>query len=145
MTTKHVLLPVITGLLILAIAPVGLAVDGQALLKVEHGARWAGMGATGASLTFGPDGSAYNPASAAGATSFALSLGHTEYWESIQMESGYFSSNFWGKTSILGGIRYAAIENIEGRGEFPTWGLCWQQLRRCIARRRHSRCRWRSC
>jgi len=97
-----------------------LSADGQALLKSEHGARPAGMATAVTSLRIGPDGAAYNPASIAGTDNFSVSFGHVAYWENVRLESGYFSSNLSGRTSFYGGIRFAAVDEIEGRPNMPT-------------------------
>lgn len=97
-----------------------LSADGQALLKTEHGARPAGMATAVTSLRTGPDGAAYNPASIAGTDHFSVSFGHVKYWENVRLESGYFSSNLSGRTSFYGGIRFAAVDDIEGRPNMPT-------------------------
>ena len=93
--------------------------DGVALLKNEHGARSAGMGGTMFSLGKDPNVVVHNPALAAGFEKFAASFGHTEFWENIRLESGYFAADLTQKLSAHGGIRYATVGELEGR-TFPT-------------------------
>ena len=112
--------------ILIATTLAGLAVSsvfsagGQALLKSEHGARPAGMATAVTSLRTGPDGAAYNPASIAGTDRFTISFGHVAYWENVRLESGYFASNLSDRTSFYGGIRFAAVDEIEGRPNMPT-------------------------
>jgi long-subunit fatty acid transport protein len=91
------------------------AQDGLALMKVEAGARQAGMGGAGVSITGDPNAVFYNPAAAAGAERFALSFGHNAYWENIRIETGYFVGNLGERTAIHGDIRYGAVDNLESR------------------------------
>jgi len=91
------------------------AQDGLALMKVEAGARQAGMGGASVSLTTEPNAAFYNPAAAAGTGKFTVSFGHNEYWENIRLETGYFMGNLSDRTSLHGGIRYAAVDNMESR------------------------------
>ena len=91
------------------------AQDGLALMKVEAGARQVGMGGAYVSLTDDPNATYYNPAGAAGTRKFIVSFGHNEYWENIRLETGYFTSNLNDRTFLHGGIRYAAVDNLESR------------------------------
>jgi hypothetical protein len=93
--------------------------DGVALLKIDHGARLAGMGATSFSINDDPNAAVYNPALVAGFKKFAVSFGHTEYWENVRLESGYFATGLTPKIAIYGGIRYATVDDLEGR-TIPT-------------------------
>lgn len=96
-----------------------IADDGLALMKVEHGARPAGMGGAFVAVVDDPNGAAYNPASITGMTGFAASFGHTAYWENVRLESGFFAKSLSGRTFMHGGIRFAAVDEIEQR-IFPT-------------------------
>ncbi|MGH8014930.1 MAG: PorV/PorQ family protein [Candidatus Zixiibacteriota bacterium] len=96
-----------------------LAQDGVALLKNEHGARSAGMGETVFSIDPDPNATSHNPAMAAGFEKFMVSFGHTEFWENVSLESGYFAANLNPHWAVHGGIRYASVGNLQGR-EFPT-------------------------
>ena len=91
------------------------AVDGLALMKIEHGARAAGMGGAFGSMSLDPNVSAYNPAGVAGVKKFTASFGHTVYWENIRLESGYFAMSLSPRWSLLGGIRYGAVDDLEYR------------------------------
>jgi len=64
-----------------------------ALMKVEAGAREAGMAGAAVSLSGEPNAVFYNPAAAAGAKRFGLSFGHNSYWENVRIETGYFVGN----------------------------------------------------
>ena len=104
---------------LLSLAVSALAQDGVALLKNEHGARSAGMGGTMFSLTQDPNAVVHNPALASGFKKFSASFGHTEFWENIRLESGFFAADLSSKLSAHGGIRYATVGELEGR-TFPT-------------------------
>jgi len=105
------------GILLAAtIACSSLAQSGLALMKVEIGARPAGMGGAFVAVTDGPNSSAYNPAATAHTTKFTASFGHIAYWNNIRLETAYFASNFTKKSWIHGGIRYAADNDLEHRG-----------------------------
>ncbi len=89
--------------------------DGLALMKVEAGARPAGMGGAFVSIAADPNAGFYNPTGAAGADRFTASLGHNTYWENVRLETGYFACNLSDRSWLLGGIRYASVDNIESR------------------------------
>ncbi len=89
--------------------------DGVALLKNEHGARSAGMGATMFSQGKDPNTASLNPALAAGFSKFTASFEHTEFWKDIRLESGFFAADMTPKLSLHGGIRYATVNNLEWR------------------------------
>lgn len=91
------------------------AQDGLALMKVEAGARQAGMGGAYVSLTDDPNATYYNPAAAVGTRKFTASFGHNDYWENIRLETGYFTSGLNESTFLHGGIRYATVDNLESR------------------------------
>ncbi len=103
----------IFAVLLLA-ATVG-AQDGLALMKIEHGARSAGMAAAVVSLTDDPNGVVYNPATIVSLDGFTASFGHTVYWENVRLESGFFATNLSKRMFLHGGIRYAVIDEIEQR------------------------------
>ncbi|MCK4572725.1 MAG: PorV/PorQ family protein [candidate division Zixibacteria bacterium] len=102
-------------LLTLAVSGTGSAADGLAMMSVEHGARPSGMGAAFVSVTGDPNATQYNPANAAGITKFTASFGHISYWENIRLESGYFAAPLSGRTFLHGGIRFAAVDELEQR------------------------------
>jgi len=89
--------------------------DGVALLKIDQSARSAGMGSTQFSQSPDPNAVIHNPARGVGFEKFTASFGHTEYWENIRLESGYFSSDLNPRWSIHGGIRYATVNDLEAR------------------------------
>ena len=92
---------------------------GLAMMKVETGARASGMGGAYVSISGEPFSSAYNPAGIRGISRFTVALGHNEYWSNIRIESGYFAVPLKGRFSLHGGIRYAALGNLEIR-QTPT-------------------------
>jgi long-subunit fatty acid transport protein len=89
--------------------------DGLALMKVEAGARQAGMAGAGVSIADEPNAGYYNPAAAADADKVSLSFGHNSYWENIRIETGYFVGRLNDRMGIQGGIRYGAVDDIETR------------------------------
>jgi hypothetical protein len=91
------------------------ATDGLALLKNDHSARAAGMGAAFVSIGGDPNAVYYNPAIAATFDHFTASFGHTFFWENIRLESGYIASDLASRFHVHGGIRYAAVSDIEAR------------------------------
>lgn len=95
--------------------PLVFAGDGLALMKVEHGARSAGMGATMVVSTFDPNQTLFNPAAAVGADEFTASFGHTAYWENVRLESGFVTIDLAANLVLHSGIRFAAIDEIELR------------------------------
>lgn len=110
---------VVSALVMLGGAGSVLGGDGLALMKVEHGARPAGMGGAFVAVVDDPNGVAYNPASITGLTGFATSFGHTAYWENVRLESGFFAKSIGRRMFLHGGIRFAAVDEIEQR-LFPT-------------------------
>jgi hypothetical protein len=84
-------------------------------MKVEPGARPAGMAGAFVSVAGGPNSSPYNPAAVAHTDRFTATFGHNTYWSNIRIETGYFAANFTGRSWLHGGMRYAAISNLEGR------------------------------
>jgi hypothetical protein len=89
--------------------------SGLSLLRNEHGARQAAMGAAAAALTGDVNATVYNPAAADGIDQFTASFGHTVFWENIRFESGYFAIGLWPKLVMHGGLRLATIDEIESR------------------------------
>lgn len=89
--------------------------DGLAMMKIEHGARQAGMGAASVSVTGDPNGASYNPATVVGVSKFTASFGHISYWENIRLESGYFAMDLSSVTFLHGGIRFAVVDELEQR------------------------------
>ena len=85
------------------------AQDGVALLKIDHGARLAGMGSTFPGSRNDPNAVVFNPAAAAGFEKFSASFGHTEYWENIRLESGFVAAGLTPKLFFHAGIRFAAV------------------------------------
>jgi hypothetical protein len=67
-----------------------------------------------------PDAALYNPAGIANIEAFSASFGHTVYWENIRLESGYVAAPLSPKWSVYGGIRWAAVDDLERRGSSPT-------------------------
>lgn len=96
------------------VAPVS-AQDGLALMKVDPGARPSGMGGAYVSIAGDPNGSPYNPASAAYGAHFSATFSHVAYWENIRMENAFFSSPLKGRMHIHGGIRFSTISDLEMR------------------------------
>ncbi len=90
-------------------------VDGAALLKVDATARPAGMGGAFVSIAADARSPIYNPAAAVGGEGFQLSLGHTEYWEDVRLETGVFTKSVSSQWWLHGGIRYGTVDNIEAR------------------------------
>lgn len=88
-------------------------------MKVETGARAAGMAGAYVSIDGDPTSAAYNPAGVSGITRFSVALSHNEYWSNIRLESGYFASPLKGRFTIHGSIRYASLGEIEVR-QTPT-------------------------
>jgi len=89
--------------------------DGLALMKVEVGARQSGMGGAFVSVSGDPITAVYNPAGVTDNDLFTASFGHVEYWENIRFESGFMSARLSDRLYLHGGIRYAQVDNIEGR------------------------------
>ena len=104
---------------LLATAGSGVAQDGLALMKTETGARASGMGGAFVSIGADPSSPIYNPAGATGASQFVATFGYNSYWSNINMGHGYFVSPLAGKLFIHGGIRYAGVNDLEGR-TIPT-------------------------
>ncbi len=94
--------------------------NGLALLKVEAGAKPAGMASAVVSLNNHPDFTIYNPAGSIDVTKFTISLGHVVYWENIRMESAHFAMGLSKRIFIHGGIRFAKVDSLELRGNVPV-------------------------
>ncbi|UCG62422.1 MAG: hypothetical protein JSV52_03820 [Candidatus Zixiibacteriota bacterium] len=93
--------------------------DGLALMKVEHGARPAGMGTAFVTVVNDPNAPGYNPASITDLAGFTISFGHTSYWENVRLESGFFVKSLSRRVFLHGGLRFAVVDEIEQR-MFPT-------------------------
>ena len=89
--------------------------DGLALLKNGHGAHQEGFGEAAVSIANQVDGSNYNPALIQHFQSFSASFGHTEYWDNIKLESGFFAMPLSKKINMHGGIRFASVDKLEKR------------------------------
>ncbi len=107
---------IITVVLLVTVGSV-LANDGLSLLRVETGARPTGMGGAFTAIAGTPDAVPYNPANAIGINTFQFSAGHMSYWDNIRMETGHFAVGLSSRMFLHGGIRFAAIDNLEYRGE----------------------------
>jgi len=92
-----------------------MAADGLSMLKNDHSARASGMGAAFVSIGGDPNATAYNPASAVGVDKFTASFGHTFFWERIRVESGYVAAKLASRIYVHGGIRFAAVDELEAR------------------------------
>jgi len=99
----------------LFLAGIAGAADGLAMLKNDHIARAAGMGAAFVSVAGDPNATVYNPAGAVGIKVFTASFGHTFFWERIRMEAGYFAAKVSSRVYVHGGIRFAAVDELEAR------------------------------
>ncbi|MBU0983133.1 MAG: hypothetical protein KKA42_04635, partial [candidate division Zixibacteria bacterium] len=73
----------VLGLLLILVS-MGAAQDGLALMKVEAGARPAGMAGAFASISGDPNASAYNPGAAVNTNVFIASLGYNTHWENVR-------------------------------------------------------------
>lgn len=110
----------IIALLVLCLtAACAVSQDGLALMKVETGARASGMAGAFVSVGADPVSPVYNPAGAAGVAQFVTTFGYNSYWRNINMGHGYFVSPLAGKLYLHGGIRYAGVNDLEGR-TIPT-------------------------
>lgn len=89
--------------------------DGLALMKIEQGARPAAMGGAFVGVPSDVVSSMYNPAGAVDINQFTATFGHTSYWENIRLESGFFAMNLSSRSFIHGGIRFAVVDELEGR------------------------------
>ena len=105
---------------VLAAGTAAVAQDGLALMRVDVGARPAGMGGAFTAVRGTPDAVLYNPAGAAGVEDLAGSFGHYSYWENIRLESGYVGMRLAPRAVMHVGIRYAAIDELEKRTAVPT-------------------------
>ena len=107
-------------LLLMLPAATSFSRDGLAMMKVEAGARPAGMGGAFVSILDDPNSSAYNPAGAAKTDRFIATLGHNTYWENTRIETAYIATNFTRRTWFHAGLRYATVSDIERRSTTPT-------------------------
>lgn len=103
------------GLLVALVTGTGAAQDGLAMLKIDPGARPAGMAGAFVAMAGDPNGIIYNPAASVGMTRFAASFSHVEYWNSIRLENGFFATPLSGKWSLHGAVRFANLGDLEFR------------------------------
>jgi len=90
------------GLLVVLFLFPGVRADnGLALMKVEQGARPAGMGAAFVAVPSDVFSSYYNPASAMDVKDFTATFGHTVYWDNIRLETAYFVQRLFRPKSFL--------------------------------------------
>ncbi len=106
---------IITLLLILCTSTSLVAQDGLSLMKTGHGAKQTGIGEAVVSIVNNVNGSNYNPASIRSIDKFTASFGHTEYWNNIRLESGFFATPLTSKVNLHGGIRFASVDSLEAR------------------------------
>jgi len=107
-----------TTIILLSILSIGVSSHGEsglALMKIEQGARASGMGGAFVSIPSDATSALYNPAGAIDVTEFTATFGHTSYWENIRLESGFFATNLFDRMFAHGGIRFAAVDKLEGR------------------------------
>lgn len=90
------------------------AVDGLSLLKVEAGARMAGMGGIGVSDSRHPDALFYNPA-ADQAGQFTIAAGHNTFWDRSALSNLSLSAPLSDRLNAIATVRYASIGEIEQR------------------------------
>jgi hypothetical protein len=92
--------------------------DGISLMKVEVGARPAGMAGAFVSIAGDPVSPVYNPALAVGTKQFTATLGYNTLWDNIDLGSVHIILPYT-RLLVHAGIRYANIGGIEGRTQ-PT-------------------------
>ena len=109
---RYILTVAVVQLLTVATA---LSQDGLALMKVETGARPAGMGGAFVSIAADPHSAVYNPAGAVNASKFTAAFGCNSYWTNIRIETGCFVADIANRTWLHGGIRYAVVSDLESR------------------------------
>jgi hypothetical protein len=78
------------------------------------------MGAAFVSVADDPNATYFNPAAAITPLQFQGSFTHTEHWERIQLEAFHFGGRLSDRWSFHGGLRYASIDDLEGRTDVPT-------------------------
>ena len=110
----------VVAFFVLCAAPIFAANAGLALMKIEQGARPVGMGAAFVSITDEPNATYFNPATAITFRQFQGSFSHTEHWERIQLEAFQFAGRVSDRWAFHGAIRYASIDDLEGRIDVPT-------------------------
>jgi hypothetical protein len=106
--------------LTVAVSPAVMAIDGLPLMKLDVSARPAGMAGAFTAMNADPSATMYNPASAAGLTSFGASLGHVQYWDNIRLESVFLGTRISSETVFHFGIRYASDNDLEARDLTPS-------------------------
>lgn len=112
MAVRTICLAILSPLLLVAST---YGQEGLALMKVEAGARPAGMGGAFVAISDDPDASFYNPAGGSHTDQFLVSAGHNTYWENIRLETIYFASNATENSWIHGGVRFASVSELESR------------------------------
>ena len=96
------------------------AQDGLAMMKVEAGARPAGLGGAFVSISGDAMSPIYNPAAAVGTSDFLFGTEHCEYWENISFQTGYLTGRVHQRVFLFAGIRYAAVSDLEYRRDNPS-------------------------
>lgn len=104
-----------SALLPLLQTSVVLAQDGLALMKVESGARPAGMAGAFTSINDHADAIAYNPAGGAITGEMKTSIGYNTYWENVSLQTGYLALTASDHLSIHAGLRFASVSDLEAR------------------------------
>lgn len=96
------------------------AQSGMTMLKVEPGARPAGMGGAFVAVAGDPMSVIYNPAGAVGVSDFMFGSSFTSYWENISIQTGYVAAQISLNGFLFAGIRYAGVTNLEQRFNNPS-------------------------
>ncbi len=91
------------------------AQDGLALMRVEAGARPAGMAGTFTAVNGDPIAALYNPAGLSGLKQVAFSAAYHSYWENISIGSAVVGGQIRDNWYLGGSIRYASVGDIEQR------------------------------
>lgn len=108
---------------LLLLSQIGSAVvaqTGMAMMKVEPGARPAGLGGAFVSISGDPMSPIYNPAGAVGESDFLFGSSYTSYWENISIQTGYVTGRVSQDGFLFAGIRYAGVTDIERRLNNPS-------------------------
>jgi hypothetical protein len=112
---SKLLVGIAAGAIALLCAAAAAGQDGLSLMKVDPNARPSGMGGAFVSIAGDPNGSPYNPASAAQSNHFGATFSHIAYWENISMENAFFAAPLTGRLHMHGGIRYSSVGDLEMR------------------------------
>lgn len=95
------------------------AQTGLKMLANEVGARPVGMGGAFTSIAADPYSAVCNPSATWGITRLSGSFGYNTHWANSRIESGYLS--FQKKSAVItAGVVFAAVDDLEGRGDVPT-------------------------